>query len=131
MEDVIARFWGDIQGRVTGPMSFRLILQPAMAAFFAVRGGLHDAREGRPPYTWSVLTDPAHRMARLREGGKAVANVFVMAVIVDAIYQYIELRWFYPNEALIVAFLLACVPYLLIRGPAGRLGRWWHLRGRP
>ena len=112
-------------------MSFRLILQPAMAAFFAVRGGLQDARAGRPPYTWALLADPAHRMARLRDGAKAVAKVFVLAVILDAIYQYIELRWFYPGEALIVAFALACVPYLLIRGPAGRLGQWWHSRGRP
>ena len=111
-------------------MSLRLILQPMMAAFFAIRGGLQDARAGRPPYTWAFFADPGHRMARFRDGTKAVANVFVMAVIADAIYQYIQLRWFYPFEALLVAFVLACVPYLLIRGPAGRLGQWLHLRER-
>lgn len=40
--------------RFGGPMSFRLILQPAMATFFAIRDGIKDARLGRPPL-WRVL----------------------------------------------------------------------------
>ena len=32
-------------------------------------------------------------------------------------------RWIYPFETLLVAFLLACVPYLLIRGPVNRIAR--------
>jgi len=32
-------------------------------------------------------------------------------------------RFVYPGEALLVAFLLACVPYLLIRGFVDRLAR--------
>ena len=39
MEEMLSRFWGDLMGRVGGPMTFRLILQPIMAAIFAVRGG--------------------------------------------------------------------------------------------
>jgi hypothetical protein len=46
-----------------------------------------------------------------------------MAVLIDAVYQYIQLSWFYPGEALIVAFVLAFLPYLLIRGPINRLAR--------
>jgi len=41
----------------------------------------------------------------------------------DVIYQYLVYRWFYPGEALIVAFILAFVPYLLIRGPVDRIAR--------
>jgi hypothetical protein len=41
---------------------------------------------------------------------------------------FIVLRWFYPGEALIVAFILACVPYLLLRGPVNRMGRRWQRR---
>ena len=107
-------------------MSFRLVLQPAMAAFFAIRAGLQDGRTGRPPYLWAILTDPAHRRDLLHEGWKAIAKVFVMAVVIDAIYQVVQLRWFYPNEALIVAIVLALVPYLLIRGPVGRIARAWQ-----
>ena len=126
MDELLARFLGNLHDRVSGPMSFRLVLQPAMAAFFAIRAGLQDGRTGRPPYLWAILTDPAHRRDLLHEGWKAIAKVFVMAVVIDAIYQFVQLRWFYPNEALIVAIVLALVPYLLIRGPVGRIARAWQ-----
>ena len=126
MEDLFTRMWENLIGRVGGPMSFRLILQPAMAIFFAVRDGLKDARTGRPAYFWSLFTEPTHRHERLREGWKAVTRVFIFAVLMDAVYQFIVLRWFYPGEALIVAFILAFLPYLAIRGPVNRITR---LRG--
>jgi hypothetical protein len=118
MDDVLARIWEDLGGRVGGPLSFRLLLQPLVAMVLAIRAGLEDARTGRPPYFWAIATHPEHRRALLREGWKAVAKVFVIAVIIDAVYQVMVFRWVYPGELLIVAFLLACVPYLLIRGPA-------------
>ena len=128
MEELIARLLGNLHDRVGGPMSLRLILQPTMAAFFAIRAGLQDGRTGSPAYFWAILADPLHRRDLLREGWKAVAKVFVMAVTIDAIYQIIQLRWFYPGEALIVATVLAFVPYLLIRGPVGRIARGWRSR---
>ena len=51
----------------------------------------------------------------LRDGWKAVGKIFVIAVIIDLVYQLIVLRWFYPGEALLVAVILAFIPYLLIR----------------
>ena len=47
MDDVFVRFTNDLLERTSGPMKFRLVLQPAMAAFFAVQAGLADARAGR------------------------------------------------------------------------------------
>ncbi|HKQ76773.1 MAG TPA: hypothetical protein VJ810_23965 [Blastocatellia bacterium] len=105
-------------------MSFRLILQPGMALIFAIRDGLKDAREGKPAYFYSLFTDPANRRNRLREGFKAVSRVFVLAIVMDLIYQLIVLRWFYPLQALIVAFVLAFLPYILIRGPVNRIARY-------
>jgi len=46
-----------------------------------------------------------------------------VALAIDVIYQLVVLRWIYPGETLLVAFLLACVPYLLIRGPVNRIAR--------
>jgi hypothetical protein len=46
----------------------------------------------------------------------------------DTTYQYLVLGKFYPGEALIVAFGLAFLPYLLIRGPVARFVRWWGHR---
>jgi hypothetical protein len=124
MEDMLSRLWEHLGGRVGGPLTLRLILQPLVATFLAVRAGLEDGRAGRPPYGWAVATDPEHRRELLREGWKAVGKVFVLAVVLDSVYQLIVFRWIYPFETLLVAFLLACVPYLLVRGPAGRLSRW-------
>ena len=123
MEEMLARFWEDVMGRVGGPMTFRLILQPIMAAIFAVRSGLKDAREGRFVYFWALFTDSVHRRNMLRDGWKSVGKVFVIAIIIDLVYQWIVFRWFYPVEALLVAAILAFIPYLVIRGPVNRIAR--------
>ena len=123
MDEILSRIFGDLAARVGGPMSFRLVLQPLVAIFLAIRAGMQDARDGKPPYSWTVLTNSDQRRDLLREGWKAVAKVFGAAVLIDVVYQLIVLRTVYPGEALIVAFLLACVPYLLVRGPVDRIMR--------
>lgn len=105
-------------------MSFRLLLQPATAMIFAIRDGLKDARDGSPAYFYSLFTDPENRRRRLREGFKAVSRVFVFAILMDLIYQVTVLRWFYPVQALIVGFVLALLPYILLRGPVNRIARF-------
>lgn len=128
MDELIARYIGDLTGRVSGPMWFRFILQPTMAAIFALRAGLEDARTGQPAYFWAVVNNPAHRRDLLRDGWKDVAKVFTIAVVLDTIYQVTQLRWIYPLQALIIAFTLAFLPYLLLRGPFRRIAGWWSNR---
>lgn len=120
MEDLFSRLWAHLQDRITGPMTFRLILQPSMALFFGVRDGLKDARLGKAPYFWKLFTDAASRRDLIQDGWKSVAKVFLMAVLIDAIFQYLVFHWLYPVEALITAAALALLPYLLIRGPVSR-----------
>ncbi len=127
MDHLTARITENLIARVTGPMKFRLVLQPAMATFFAIRDGLKDAREGNPAYFWGLFTDKGERERMLDSGWKGVGKVFVLAVVLDVVYQLIEHRWLvYPGEAIIVAFILAIVPYLLIRGPVNRIARRSH-----
>ena len=121
MEDVLARVWENLGGRIGGPLSFRLVLQPIMATILAVRAGLQDARDHRPAYFWAILTNPLERRQLLQQGWKAVAKIFVLAIVIDLAYQVIVFRWVYPGELLIIAFLLACAPYVLIRGPVNRI----------
>jgi hypothetical protein len=121
MRDMLLRALLNVTDRVGGPMTFRIILQPLMASLLAFRAGWKDAQTGRPPYFWTILTDPSQRTDLLREGWKSVARVFVLAIVMDVIYQLIVLRWIYPFELILVAILLAVVPYLLIRGPVNRL----------
>lgn len=123
MDHLFARIGENLVARVSGPMKFRLVLQPAMAIFFAVRRGLKDAREGKPPYFWGLFTDRGEREAMLKDGWKSVGRIFILALVLDAVYQIIVLRWVYPGEAVLVAIILAIVPYLLIRGPVNRIAR--------
>ena len=129
LEELIARGWEGLLDRMGGPMTFRLILQPLMATLLALRAGLKDAREGRPPYFWTLLTDSSQRVDLLREGWRSIAHLFILAVIMDLIYEWVMERWFYPLETLIVAIVLAVVPYLVLRGPVNRIARRW--RGAP
>jgi hypothetical protein len=124
MDHLVARITENLIARVTGPMKFRLMLQPGMAIFFAIRDGLKDARKGNPPYFWGCLTDRGEREAMLKEGWKSIGKVFILAFVLDIVYQLIEHRWrVYPGEAILVAIILAIVPYLLIRGPINRIVR--------
>jgi len=109
--------------RITGPLAFRFIVQPLTACVLAFRDGRNDARNGQPPYLSTLLTDRTQRYDLLLHGWKSIARVFVVAIIVDFIYQGIVYRWVYPLPALVIAILLAIVPYLLVRGPANRLLR--------
>jgi hypothetical protein len=126
MDDLLTRFWTDLAGRLTGPMTFRLILQPLMATIYAVRDGLKDARDDRPPYFWALLTRPEQRGRLIREGWRATVRVITLGIVMDLIYQLIVFRRIYPFELVVVAMLLAFVPYLLMRGPIGRIARAWR-----
>ena len=47
--DLLTRFWTDLVGRLTGPMSFRMIMQPIMASLFALRDGMKTRAPAVPP----------------------------------------------------------------------------------
>jgi hypothetical protein len=130
MDDFFSRLWEHVGGRIGGPMSFRLLLQPAMATFFAVQAGLTDARNGQPPYAWSIAHDPAHRAMLLRDGWKSVAKIFLLAAVLEGVYEARVFGWIYPVELLIVAFTLACLPYLLVRGAVTRIAAGKQERDR-
>lgn len=119
----VRRTWGNMLARPDQSLATRLLLQPGMSIIFAIRGGIRDARTGRLPYFWAMLSDPAQRVTHLRDGIASIGPIFLIAIALDVIYQIIELKNFHPNETLLVAIFLAFVPYLIVRGPAARLAR--------
>lgn len=123
MADLMVRVVENLAGRLDGPMHLRFFLQPAMSTLFAVRDGIRDAKAQNPAYLWTVWSDKAQRRELLLNGWKGVGKVFWIAILLDAIYQIMEFRAFYPGEALITACLLALVPYILLRGPVNRIAR--------
>lgn len=104
-------------------MAFRFYLQPAMAMLFAIRDGVHDAHAGEPAYFWSLFTDREHVRERLRNGWRAVRRVFFLALAMDIVYELVVLKALRPLEGLVIAFTLAVVPYVVLRGPVNRIAR--------
>jgi hypothetical protein len=124
MKEQLAQFAQDLLGRVGGPLNFRLLVQPIMAVLFAILDGRKDASEARPPYFYALFTARGQRREMLRDGLRSVAKIFLIAIALDVVYQYRVFRWFYPHEALVVALVLAVVPYFLLRGLVNRLLRF-------
>jgi hypothetical protein len=126
--EVNRRFWADIVERIHGPMTFRFYLQPAMALLAAIPDGIGDARQGHKSFFWSALWDPNAPTGRLREGLTSTARVVLLGISMDVIYQLKVLDRFYPVEALMMAILLAIIPYFVFRWIVERVVRWRSAR---
>jgi hypothetical protein len=121
MDDLWTLIADNLHDRVSGPMKFRIVLQPTMATLLAIRSGLKDAKSGARPYFWSLLFTPGHRVEMIKDGWKSVSRLFFLAVGLDLIYQIIVQSTVRLRAAIFVAILLAIVPYLLLRGIVTRI----------
>jgi hypothetical protein len=124
LDETIARGWENLVGRLGGPMSFRLLIQPAVAAFFAIRAGVNDARQNNPTFLGCALSNPASWRARMRLSWKDVGTVFIVALILDSIYQIVAHAGIFTLELLITATVLSLVPYMVLRDLVARVARW-------
>lgn len=127
LEEALQRDWYLLYIREHGPLAFRMILQPTVAAALAIRSGLRDAREGNRPFAVALAADPTRRRHLLRGLWEDIGRLFLIAVAVDVIYQIIVFRTVYPVQALVVAALLALPTYVVARGLTNRVAR----RNRP
>ena len=112
---IIERIWRSLFERSSGPLSFRFILQPSMAAIAAILRILKNVRTGRAAKFRTLAHNPDMRVALLREGLNATARIILLGLAMDLIYQVIVFETFFPVEALIIAVLLGFVPYLVVR----------------
>jgi hypothetical protein len=123
--EMAARGFQQMIGRLSGPLNFRLFVMPTVVTILAIRAGLKDAREGKPPIlTRLISTDKRRRL--IRSALKDVGKVFIVAVVLDTFYQLFVLREFHPLQTLFVAVACAIMPYVLIRFPATHLARGWY-----
>ena len=116
-------FLEDLPKRLTGPGRFRFVLQPLAATLLGIRGGLADARAGRPPYVLALVTDRERRRALARDGLRTVANLLLMGVLLDAVFQWVILGVSYPGPALVVGPVLIATPYAVARALTNRIAR--------
>ena len=126
--DIHRRFWADIFDRIHGPMTFRFYLQPTMALLAALPDGIRDARLGHKSFFWSAWWNKNVPAGRLREGLVSIARVMLLGLSMDVIYQFKALDRFYPVEALMMAILLAVIPYFIFRWIVERAASWWLAR---
>lgn len=126
MEELWNRLVGNLLGRLDGPLHFRIIVQPLMAIIFATLDGLKDAKAGKPAYGWAVFTSAQHRHDLLKDGWKHFGKIFILAIVLDVIYQLKVHHRIYPGETLLTALILAVVPYFLLRGPVNRVARMFR-----
>ena len=81
------QFLEELPQRFTGPGRFRFVLQPLIAVLLGLRGGLSDARAGRPPYLYGLLTAHGNRKELVRSGMAAIRNLVAMGIVLDAVAQ--------------------------------------------
>jgi hypothetical protein len=74
--------------RVTGPMSFRLILQPTVAVILGIKDGLMDAKAGAPPFVFDLLFHPKDHKRRLSTAFRRLLVPMIVGTVMDAIAQY-------------------------------------------
>jgi hypothetical protein len=116
-----------LQEATSGRGSLRFMIQPITATLLGICAGRHDGRAGARPYFALLLTDRENRRTALAEGAKHLSKVFIVAVVFDAILQFLAYGSVRPGWAVTVGILLAGVPYVLARGLTNRVMR---LRGK-
>ena len=109
------RFWSDVFGRLSGPMTLRFYLQPTLAFVAALKDGIKDARLGHKAFFWSAISDPTLQRGRLREGLMATSQMILIGLAIDTIYQFRVFERFYPVEAVLMVVMLAVIPYFVFR----------------
>lgn len=108
---------------LTGPLSFRFILQPAVAILLGVRDGRLDAKAGEPPFALDIVLHFRTRKARLGQALRSTAIAISAGVVIDAVAQYLLFRNIFPAQALFVGTVIIALPYVLARGLTNRAVR--------
>src|SRR5215469_18379356 len=89
LANVFSDLWWGFVSRTEGPLKFRFLMQPAMAIFLGIHGGIRDWRQGKPAYFWEFLVDPGRRKELLHEGWHSLGKLLILAVALDCVYQII------------------------------------------
>jgi hypothetical protein len=115
------QFLEELPQRFTGPGRLRFILQPTIAILIGLRGGLADARAGRPPYLFGLIMGGQSRRDLVRSGWAAVRNLVAMGIVLDAVAQLLIYRQVHPGAALVVGPFMIGLPYAVSRALTNRV----------
>lgn len=113
LERLVARF--------TGPMNLRFIVQPLIAIILGIRDGVHDAREGIAPFLWNLCTRREGRKRQLNKVLKRLLIPLIVAVVLDAIVQYMLFQRIRVLGAVIMGVTIMGLPYAFARELTNRI----------
>ena len=113
----------ELSQRASGPLHLRLLLQPLLAIFFAMKDGRNDAKEGAVPFIAALLFRHGERQGRIAHAWSSVGTVFCIALLLDCIFQYVTGGQIRLAQALGIAIILCAIPYALTRGVVNRIAR--------
>ncbi len=116
-------FLDDIPIRLTGPGRFRFIMQPLIAVILGIMNGLADARQGRPPYLFGMVFHRELRRELAKTAWSTLANLLLMGIFLDAVFQWIIFGVVHPGAALILGPVLIMTPYVVARSFSNRFAR--------
>lgn len=121
VHEIAQRVWHDMFSRPDGPLSFRFIMQPTVAALLAIRDGVRDGRTAGPTFLVALITGAKGRRALLRDAMQRIGRLLIVALTLDVIYQSLVFGKVYPGEAVLVAFIFGFLPYAITRGIVARV----------
>ena len=124
-------FLSDLPARLVGPGRLRFILQPTVAIILGLRGGLADARAGRPPYVMGLLFDSLHRREYIRTGLATIRDLVAIGIILDVVAQFLIFQQVHPGAALLIGPVLITAPYAIARAVTNRVNRMIGQRTSP
>ena len=111
-----------------GPGRLRFLVQPLIAIALGIRDGRLDAAAGRPPYVFGIVFVHAARTDDVMTGLRTLAKPLVIAVLLDALLQYLMFRSIRLWHALLAGAILIALPYAAARGLTNRYLRRRRLR---
>lgn len=114
------QFLEDLPRRFTGPGRLRFIIQPLVAIALGIRAGAADAHSGHRPFIVRIITEPQHRSTLLCDGFSQLAVLIAMAILLDAVSQFLIYKEVHPGAAVIVGPVLIAVPYAISRALGNR-----------
>lgn len=105
----------------SGPLKFRLILQPTIAVVIGARAGVRDAKSRAPPFIWSLLCRRVTGKVQLKTTLYHLAVPILIATMIDATEQMLMFGHIRPLSALAVGTALMSLPYAVARSLSNRI----------
>ncbi len=102
-----------IHDMISGPGSFRFLVQPLVAILLGIRDGRLDSHAGAP-------------MPTLRNALRRIAVPMCVAAALSLVFQFVILKEVRLLPAIAFSVVLVALPYMIARASSQRADTRWH-----